>query len=465
MELENNADFTIAQLSAALRRRRVTSVDLTEYCLDQIERLQPRLNAFISVTRTGAMQAARRADREIRRGDYRGPLHGVPMSLKDLFWTKGTATSAGSKILRRFVPKVNAAVVDRLLENGAVLLGKTNLHEFAFGATNMNPHYGPVRNPWDSARISGGSSGGSAAAVACGLGVYSLGTDTGGSIRIPAAACGCVGLKPTFGLVPLAGVVPLSRSLDHVGPICRSVEDAAIVLDYVAGEPRRTRYAASLSPRLQGLRIGIPKDYFFERLEPDVRAKVVEAALEMERAGARLKDVSIGGMKETADLAGTITVAEALAFHRRWLDRKPQLYGEDIRIRMQDARAMTALAYLTAVERCRAYAARMESVLQDADMLLAPSIPVGAPLIETTEIPWGRAREDIRLSLLRLTRPANLSGLPALTVPCGFTRSRLPVGLQLIGRRRHEHTILNAALAYELRTPWHEQFPQLPVHP
>jgi aspartyl-tRNA(Asn)/glutamyl-tRNA(Gln) amidotransferase subunit A len=459
MECDAGASFTINHLSSLLRGRRLSAEELTAYCLERAEQLQPRLNAFITITRDLALRQAQQADREIRRGDYRGPLHGIPMSLKDLFWTKGIRTTAGSRILKRFIPVANATVVDRLFDAGAVLLGKTGLHEFAFGATNVNPHYGPVCNPWDPCRVSGGSSGGSAAAVVCGLGAYSLGTDTGGSIRIPAAACGCVGFKPTYGLVPTVGVIPLSTSLDHVGPICRSVQDAAIVLDCLARKSRRASYARSLSPQLRGMRIGIPKHYFFDHLESAVRGRVVEAALEMERAGARLQDVSLRGMNETGELAGDITTAEALAYHKEWLEKKPELYGEDLRTRMQQARDMTAVRYLAALERCRNYSARLESAFQEVEILLAPSIPLVAPRIDTTEVSFGRFQENVRIALLRLSRPANLAGLPAISVPCGFSPEGLPVGLQLIGRRFGEQTVLNVALAYETRTPWHEQLP------
>jgi aspartyl-tRNA(Asn)/glutamyl-tRNA(Gln) amidotransferase subunit A len=464
MEFDSEGGLAISHLSSLLRRRRLSAVELVAQCLDRAEKLQPRVNAFITITRHVALRQARKADLEIRRGEYRGLLHGIPMSLKDLFLTKGIRTTAGSLIFGRFIPSVNAAVVDRLSAAGAVLLGKTGLHEFAFGATNVNPHFGPVRNPWDPDRMSGGSSGGSAAAVVCGLGVYSIGTDTGGSVRIPAAACGCVGIKPTYGLVPTSGVIPLSTTLDHVGPICRSVRDAAIVLDCLAGKSGRSGFARSLSPVLRGMRIGIPKDYFFDRLEKAVRARVVEAALEMERAGARLRDVSVIGMSETAELASDITVAEALAYHRDWLGGKPELYGEDLRTRMQQACGMTAVHYITALQRRREYSARLESALEEVDILLAPTTPVVAPRLATTEVSFGRVREDVRVALLRLTRPANLSGLPAITVPCGFSQDVLPVGLQLIGRRWGEQTVLNAALAYETRTPWHGQIPAITMN-
>jgi len=263
--MENNCELTIEALAPLIRRKKLSPVELTRFLLERISRMQPGINAYITVTADIAMAQARKAEKEICRGGYRGVLHGIPISLKDLFYTRGIRTTAGSKILRKFMPKENAQVVDRLLEAGCVLLGKTNLHEFAFGATNVNPHYGPVRNPWDRNRISGGSSGGSAASVVSAQAIASFGTDTGGSIRIPAAACGCVGLKPTYGRVSMAGVIPLAFSLDHAGPLSRCVMDAAFLLDAVAepkvwaGNPKRM--TSEISKGIKGFRVGIPRQY------------------------------------------------------------------------------------------------------------------------------------------------------------------------------------------------------------
>ncbi len=469
--MENNSDLTITTLSALLRRRKLSPVELTQAMLSRIERLDPQLNAFITVTPDLALSQAKRAEKDIAHGAYRGALHGIPVCLKDLYHTSGVRTTAGSRILRDYVPAENAAAVERLFDAGAVLLGKTNLHEFAYGATNINPHYGPVQNPWAGGRMSGGSSGGSASAVAAGLAVASLGTDTGGSIRIPAAACGCVGLKPTYGRVPLCGVIPLAASLDHAGPICRSVEDAALLLEAIAGAhpcdaasfgKTGEKFNQDFKRGLRGLRIGVPRQYFFDHLQRDVRRAVLAAIAVLERNGAEIREVDLKWMDQTARLAGEITVAEALVYHSRWLKKRFAEYGPDVRKRLKEGMKLSALVYLQAQELRRTYSREFDDVLQSVDTLAAPTLPVAAPLIREDEVSVGRARENVRVALLRLTRPGNLTGLPAITLPCGLTPEGLPVGLQLIGRRQDEKTVLRAAYAFERLTPWHDMFPRDP---
>jgi aspartyl-tRNA(Asn)/glutamyl-tRNA(Gln) amidotransferase subunit A len=409
------------------------------------------------------MAQARDAEKEISGGDYKGPLHGIPVSLKDLFFTRGIRTTAGSKILRRFVPGTDAAVVRRLRECGCVLLGKTNLHEFAFGATNVNPHYGAVRNPWDLNRVSGGSSGGSAASVVTAQALASFGTDTGGSIRIPSAACGCVGIKPTFGRVPMAGVVPLAPSLDHAGPLSRCVADAAILIDAVS-EPRlwKSGSARGLEDMRRGVRscrIGVPRQYFFDRIHPDVREAVAAATEVLRQLGAKVDEVNLRGMEETERLAVEITGDEAFAYHEPWLERRPQDYGKDVRLRLNQCRKSTAATYIRAHQKRLEYAERLSRALEKVDVLLAPTLPVAAPNIGQKEVQIGRSTEDVRAALLRLTRPANLSGWPAISIPCGFSPEGLPMGLQLMGRRFEETTLLRVAYAFEEATPWHLAFP------
>ncbi len=464
--MDNDSDLTIAVLAPLIRRRRLSPVELTKYLLGRIERLQPEINAYITVCAEAAIAQARRAEREIAKGGYRSALHGIPVSLKDLFLTRGVRTTAGSRILKRFVPKENAWVVDRLLEHGCVLLGKTNMHEFAYGATNVNPHYGPVRNPWDRTRVSGGSSGGSAASVVSAQAIASLGTDTGGSIRIPAAACGCVGLKPTYGLVPMAGVIPLSASLDNAGPLCRSVADAALLLDALTAGGARAPGGnggclTKLRQGVQGLRIGLPRQYFFDRIQPDVRLGVLEAAKRFQGLGAMLREVDLKGMEATARLAADITGAEAFAYHERWLTRRPGDYGPDVRSRLRQSASLPAGTYIRALCEKAAYAERLEKIFEKVDLLLAPALPVTAPVIGQKRVRLGPGEQDVRDALLSLTRPANLAGLPALSLPCGFAADGLPIGLQLIGRRHDEATILRAAYAYEQSTPWHRLFPEV----
>ena len=460
--MENDGSLTIQALAPLIRRKKISPVELTRFLLARIERYQPILNAYITITAEIALTQARRAEREIVRGDYRGMLHGIPISLKDLFYTRGILTTAGSRVLKDFVPRTNAVAVNRLLDAGCVLLGKTNMHEFAFGTTNVNPHYGPVRNPWDIGRISGGSSGGSAASVVSAQAIAALGTDTGGSIRIPAAACGCVGFKPSRGRVPLDGVIPLSFSLDHAGSLARCVMDAAIVFHAIA-DPADSgdagRLALKIRKGIRALRIGVPRQYFFDRVQPEVRRAVLDAADVFKKLGAEVREVDLEDMQETERLAAVITGCEALAFHKKSLEQRPQDYGEDVRVRLRQSMTTTAVEYIQALREAYVYAKKFEQAMGSVQILLAPSIPMAALEIGQQEIKLGRAREDVRSALLRLTRPGNLAGLPAISIPCGFSSDGLPIGLQLIGYRFGDADLLRAAYAYEQATPWHLQFP------
>ncbi len=468
MDLKADATLTIAYLSSLLRDGTVSPVELACAILERIERMQPQLNSFIALTADIALRQARRAEGEIRRGKYRGALHGIPIALKDLFHQKGVRTTAGSRILADSVAAENAAVVERLIAAGAVLVGKTNLHEFAYGPTNLNPHYGHARNPWDLSRITGGSSGGSAAAVVTGQAVAALGTDTGRSFRIPAAACGCVGLKPSYGRVPLRGVIPLSSTLDHAGPLTRSVEDAALVLEAIAGaDPGdpfswgRTgeSFTGGLRRGLRGIRIGLPRQYFFDHLQGAVRGTVLAAIAVMEGNGAQVREVDLPFLEDTERVSVEIIGAEALIYHWKWLQQRPEDYGLDVRLRLESYPAKSAADYLRALKMKQAYAQAFRKTLQSVHILAAPTLPLIAPRIEQSEIRLGRRMWNTRAALLRCTRPGNLSGLPALSLPCGFSPEGLPVGLQLIGRPGDEGTLLRAAHAYEQLTPWHSRFP------
>jgi aspartyl-tRNA(Asn)/glutamyl-tRNA(Gln) amidotransferase subunit A len=461
--MKNNCELTIEVLAPMIRSKRLSPVELTRFLLERISRLQPAINAYITVAADIALSQAKQAEKEIAKGHYRGVLHGIPISIKDLFYTRGIRTTAGSKVLKNFVPTENATVVNRLLESGCILLGKTNLHEFAFGPTNENPHFGPVRNPWDISRISGGSSGGSAASVISAQAIASFGTDTGGSIRIPAAACGCVGFKPTYGRVPVDGVIPLSTTLDHVGPLTRCVMDAAFLFDAVAEPHLRfsnsDRAAAAIRKGIKSLRIGIPRQYFFERLQPAVRNAVMVSMDIFKQLGARLCEVDLKGMEETARLAAEITGDEAFAYHEKWLEQKPQDYGKDVRLRLLQNAKAKASAYIRAQQDRIAYGERLVAALKSVHLLIAPTLPVVAPFIGQNDVRIGSSTQDVRLALLSLTRPGNLAGLPAISIPCGFSSEGLPVGLQLIGRRSDEATLLRAAYVFERATPWHRQFP------
>ncbi len=471
MNLVNDGDLTIAKLAPLIREKKISPVELVDAILSRIEHFQPALNAFITVTSRLARSQARQAEKEISKGQYRGPLHGIPISVKDLFHTAGIRTTGGSKILRYFTPRENAPVINRLFAAGGVLLGKNNLHEFAYGVTNQNPHFGPTRNPWDLKRIPGGSSGGSAVAVSAALSLASVGTDTGGSIRIPAAACGVVGLKPTQGLVPLHGIIPLSFSQDHAGPLCRCVEDVALVLRVIAGsdredpdcpEERGALRLQNLRKGVRGIRIGVPKHYFFNRLQKEVRSHVLAALKTLEALGAKSVEVNPNLMDETERLSYEIVLGEAVAYHWKWLKERGKDYGEDVRSRIERGFDQLTRTYLEAQQRRRLYTESFERALESVDVLVTPTLPVVTPRIGETEVREGRAIEDMRTALLRMTRPGNLTGLPALSMSCGFSIDGLPIGLQLIGRRFGEGTILRVAYAYEQATPWHRMFPPDP---
>jgi aspartyl-tRNA(Asn)/glutamyl-tRNA(Gln) amidotransferase subunit A len=462
---------SLEQVAILLRRKKLSPVELVDAILARIVRLNPRLNAYISVVGEQARAQARKAEREISSRRYRGPLHGVPVALKDNIWTRGVRTTAGSKILADFVPAADATVARRLARAGAILIGKTNLHEFAYGVTTENPHYGATRNPWAQDRIPGGSSGGSAAALAAGMCFGSVGTDTGGSIRIPASLCGIVGLKPTFGRVSCAGVVSLARTLDHAGPLARSVTDVAILLRAIAGrdalDPSTASvpvpdYPRALLGRLGRLRLGWPGDYFFERVDEEVRRAVESAARQLEKLGAKIEKVALPNVSDSEAPSSQIALAEARQYHESmgYFPARAAEYGEDVRKRLEAGRDVAAVDYLQALEVRRQAQAEFEAAFQLVDAILAPTTPVAAPRLGDKLVTLGEVQEPVRAALLRLNRPANFTGLPAISVPCGFTRGGLPIGLQLIGRPWEEARLLQIAFAYERATNWHTRHPR-----
>ena len=461
------AFLSITQASQLLRRKEISPVELVDASLGQIERWNPAVNAFLAVLADSASRRARAAERDIRRGRWRGPLHGIPISLKDNFWTRGIRTTAGSRILGNFVPDKDSDVAASLARAGAILLGKTNMHEFAYGITSENPHYGPVHNPWARERISGGSSGGSVASVATGMCFASVGTDTGGSIRIPSALCGIVGLKPTFGLVSVEGSVPLAASFDHAGPIARSVEDACIVLETIAGKyPKgetRPDHRKLRKSRPRRFRLGWPEDFFFERLDGEVR-RLVEAAGKLFESSldARIQGSSLPRLAGAIDVATNAIVGEA-SYHHESQGYYPALadgYGDDVRGHLQWGHDLRAVDYLRGVAKRREIQEDFAAAFEHVDVILAPTSPIPAPRIGTSEIRVAGERETtVRAELLRLTRPANLTGNPAISIPCGFTREGLPVGLQLIAPKWAESRLFSIALAYEEATDWHNRHP------
>lgn len=467
----------IEELAPLVKRKRVSPVELTRAFLERIERLNPALNAYITVTAERALADARRAEREIGRGKYRGPLHGIPISLKDNIHTKGVRTTAGSKVMASFVPDADAQVAQKLFQAGAVLLGKTNLHEFAYGVTTENPHYGPTRNPWDKTRIPGGSSGGSAAAIASGICCASIGTDTGGSIRIPAAHCGIVGLKPTGGLVSLAGVVPLSRSLDHVGPLARTVGDLRLLYDVTGPGPasyRKHQTAMQVGllkmPRLgsspgkkmlRGVVLGWPRDYFFERIDTSIRAAVQAAMRDLEALGARFEEISLPQLHRATDPSTALALAEALEWHKSqgyWPARAAE-YGEDVRKRLELGGDVRAIDYLDAWKIEAEVQLDFQIAFQKVHAMVAPVTPIAATPLGAKVVSIDGQDEPVRAALLRLCRPANFTHLPAMSLPCGFTSDGLPIGLQLIGQRWGEYDLCAIARAYEQSHDWHKRRP------
>src|SRR5690242_4757414 len=454
---------SIEEIGKLFRKRKLSPVELTKMMLARIERLNPKLNAYLTVTAEVALAQAQKAEAELyaprgRKGHRdRGPLHGIPISLKDNIYTKDVRTTAGSKILKDFVPQHDARVVVQLKEAGVVLLGKTNLHEFAYGVTTNNPHFGATRNPWDLSRIPGGSSGGSAAAVASGMCYGSIGTDTGGSIRIPAALCGVVGLKPTFGRVSVADVIPLSPRLDCVGPLARSCADAALLLDpiFVRGKkelPLRS-IAKSTRKARRKFRLGVPKEFFLDVVDENVWLAFDEALRSLRKLGGHLIDVSIPLLRETEDAGNQIAWAEATHYHQHagWFPSHAADYGEDVRTRLELGAKVPATAYLQAMQLRDSFIEHFHEAMAKAklDALVVPTTPIAAPLIGEERTAVCGSNHPTRALLLRNNRPANLGGFPAISVLCGFTPEGLPVGLQLIGCVTYDAELLRIAHAFE----------------
>jgi aspartyl-tRNA(Asn)/glutamyl-tRNA(Gln) amidotransferase subunit A len=458
---------SIEEVARLYRKRKASPVEVTKLMLARIDQLNPKLNAYITVTAELAVAQAKKAESELfaprgRKGHRdRGPLHGIPISLKDNIYTKGIRTTAGSKILQDFVPDYDAAVWAKFREAGAILLGKTNLHEFAYGVTTNNPHYGPTRNPWALDRIPGGSSGGSAAAVAAGLCYGSIGTDTGGSIRIPASLCGVVGIKPGVGRVSVEGVVPLSPRLDFVGPLARTAEDAALLLDPIFSHGKKEPsplLRPKPSPRsLRKIRLGLPKDLFFDVISDDVHIVFHEAIRNLQKEGATIKAISIPLLDETEEAGNHIAWAEATHYHQQagWFPAHSAEYGEDVRMRLEMGAKVSATAYLKALEIRDKFIQQFHLTMEDAgvDALVVPTTPIVAPLLGEESTPIGGENYPTRAILLRLNRPANLAGIPAISLPCGFTTTRLPVGLQLIGAITDEPLLLRIAQVAQALMP------------
>ena len=462
MPLDASLAFaSITEIGKLYRRRKLSPVELTQFMLDRIARLNPRLNAYLALNSDIALKDAAAAESALcsrnRHKSSRdlGPLHGIPISLKDNLYTAGLCTTGGSKFLRDFLPLEDATVVPSLRNSGAVLLGKTNLHEFAYGVTSNNPHYGPVRNPWDLNRIPGGSSGGSASALAAGLCYGSIGTDTGGSIRIPASLCGVVGLKPGLGRVSTDGAIPLSTTLDFVGPMARTVADVALLFDAIASRQKTKRRSRVAGGR--HLHLGVPKHFFLDVVSPDIQQAFESSLVTLKKLGVKLKEVTLPYLKETEHAGNQIAWAEATHYHQQagWYPVHSADYGEDVRSRLQMGEKVSALEYLRALDLRDKFIAGFHLALleNEVDALVTPTTPIAAPLIGEETISIAGKDHPTRALLLRLNRPANLGGFPAISVPCGLTRSGLPAGLQFLAALNAESLLLDLANRFEQSHP------------
>jgi aspartyl-tRNA(Asn)/glutamyl-tRNA(Gln) amidotransferase subunit A len=460
----------MADLGRMIATKQVSPVEVVRAHLDRIAAVDSKLRAFITVCADSALESARAAEADLMAGRVLGRLHGVPWAPKDLYSTRGVRTTGGSKILADWVPSEDSTVVARLARAGTILLGKLNMHEFAYGPEGLNAHYGDARNPWsaDAHRITGGSSSGSGAAVAAGLAPGSLGSDTGGSIRIPASLCGITGLKPTYGRVSRAGALPLAWSMDHVGPMTRSARDCALMLSVIAGydpaDPTTSvlpvpDYGAALTGDVKGLRVGLLRAHFTDPAAADVRAAVEASAKQLEQAGAVVDEVNLTQVIHVATGSAAIVASEALAYHAPWMRSRPQDYQPDVRERLRLGAFVNGAHYVRA-QQIRALVTReVDEALARRDVLLAPATPLVAPVLGEREAALGDGPSDVRAALLRCTRPFNFSGHPACAAPCGFTPGGLPIGLQIVGRPFDEATVLRVVDAYQRMTDWHTRRP------
>jgi aspartyl-tRNA(Asn)/glutamyl-tRNA(Gln) amidotransferase subunit A len=458
--------LTLSEASQLVRSKKISPVELTQACLSRIERLNPMLNAFITVTEDSALEQARQAEADIQRGRWIGPLHGIPIALKDLVDTAGVRTTAGSGLFKDRIPTQDAEVVRLLKAAGAVLLGKLNLHEFAYGGSSVISYFGPVRNPWEPSYSTGGSSGGSAAAVAAELCYGAIGSDTGGSIRMPAAYCGIVGLKPTYGRVSTSGVVPLSWSLDHLGPMTRTAMDAALMLQVIVGyDPQDTNstdapvqdYAGTLAAKTSSLRTGIPRAHFYEGLHPEIQAAMNTALSTLGKLTASQTEVEIPASNDTAIL---ITKVEAYAYHRDYITKTPELYQAETLKRIRAGAEINAVEYIYGRHQLDQFRRSVPKVFEATDLVVTPTTPVPPSTISELLADLDNLRTK-ELLTLRNTRPFNLLGLPTISVPCGFTSKGLPIGMQITGPPWSEATVLRLAYAYEQATDWHNRKPSL----
>ncbi|HAA94609.1 MAG TPA: Asp-tRNA(Asn)/Glu-tRNA(Gln) amidotransferase subunit GatA [Dehalococcoidia bacterium] len=462
--------MSAGDLSRLVEKKEISPVEIVDAHLFRIDATEPVLNSFITLLADASRSAAQQAEKDIQAGRYKGPLHGIPVALKDLYNTGGVRTTSGSKIFDTFVPSEDCTVAAKFQQAGAVLLGKLNMHPFAYGPTGENADYGHMHNPWDPDRVTGGSSGGSGSATAAGQCTITTGSDTGGSIRIPAALCGIVGLKPTYGLVSRYGLTPLSWSLDHPGPMTRTVKDAAITMNVIAGhDPKDVAsanvdipdYTSALTGDVKGLKIGIVKEYFEAPLDPEVRKAVMDAIGQLESMGAEVREVSFPMYNQSQAISSAVLMSEATAYHRDLLESDDQSIYEPVRQRLESGLFISAADYLRAQQARTLLDRESRKLLDEVDLLAGPTEPVTAPEILSSRVMAGEQEIGVVGALTQYTRPYNINGFPAISVPCGFSQSNMPIGLQLAGRPFDELTVLRAAHAYEQATDWHTRRPPL----
>jgi len=464
-DLSNAWKLGIAEVAARISDKSFSSAALTQMMLDRISAIDPKLRSYVTVLRDDALKAAAAADMEIAAGKYRGPLHGVPVAIKDIYDTKGVRTTACSRVRENYIPEHDSTVVRKLREAGAVILGKVTTHEFAFGFDSR-----PTKNPWSLNHIPSGSSGGSGAAIAAGLCFAATGSDTGGSIRAPAAANGITGIKPTYGRVSKAGVAVLSWSLDHAGPMARSVRDLAILLNIMAGKDSldpHTRdvpvpdYTASLTGDVGAVRIGVPTNYFTDDVEPDVASAVAKAVEKLESLGAKAVPVKIAELDGALDCMLAIAMSEASTYHQASLRANPDLFEDETRLLLEAGEMMLATTYINAQRARVAIKAAFREALGGVDVILTPTQPTTALKIGQSMSRIGAREESVFAVSARFCAPLNLSGLPAASVPCGFSPEKMPIGLQIIGKPFDEATVLRVADAFERNTEWHTNYPPI----
>jgi aspartyl-tRNA(Asn)/glutamyl-tRNA(Gln) amidotransferase subunit A len=459
----------LTSVARAIAEKRLSSREATQSCLERIKTWQPRLNAFMAIEAEAALAAADAADAALAKGSTSGALHGVPLAHKDMYYEAGKVVTCGSKIRRDFVATTTSTALQRLKDAGTVRLGSLQMAEFAYGPTGHNAHYGPVHNPWGLDHITGGSSSGSGSAVAARLTFAALGSDTGGSIRMPAHFCGVTGLKTTVGRVSRAGAMPLSQSLDTVGPLARTAEDCALLLGLMAGadpeDPTAITgplpdYVAATRGSLKGLSVGVPSAFYVDDLDPEVARILDETVASLKREGARIVKVELPDQRQLASASQLVLAVEAAAFHKRWLIERPQDYGPQVLMRLENGLAIPGVTYLETLRwRGPALAAHLAAVA-GVDAVIAPAAPVPAPTIAESDVGNSPNAEAVIQRLTRFTRPVNYLGLPSLSIPSGFTRGGLPVGMQLIGRSFEEAMLLRIGAAFQRATDFHERVPK-----